>query len=68
MSSAYRSQFIRAPLSILIPVFMFASILASLSGSRLNSIGEEQAPYLTPFSIRKVSVSAPLSRSVLYSF
>ena len=58
----------RAPLSIFIPVFMFSSIFASLSGSRLNSIGEDHAPCLTPFSMWKVSVYPPFILSVLCSF
>ena len=51
MSSAYSSQLMRDPLSILIPVFIFARTLASLSGIRLKRIGDVQAPCLTPISI-----------------
>ena len=51
MSSAYSSQFICAPSSIVMPVFMPSSLFANLSGTRLKRVGEVHAPYLTPFSM-----------------
>ena len=68
MSSAYRSQFMGWPSSIVIPAVEFCSVLASMSGIRLKSYGDEHAPCLTPLFTRNGVDLRLFSFSALVSF